>query len=324
MKILCTFDYEIFFGNNTGTAERSIIKPTYLLLQLAEKHKIKLVFFVDSGYLLKLEQYKDKYPKLKDDYDKIVNQLKCISKEGHDIQLHVHPHWEDSFYNGIKWNINSKRYKLHDFSENEINDIIKRYKNALTRMSGNDINAIRAGGWCIQPFSKLSKSLKCNNIYYDSTVFECGYNKSTTHYYNFKNVPQKSIWQFEDDPLIEVTNGRFTEIPISSYFVGPRFYWQYALTKVIKIKHFQMYGDGEGIDASNAYKFRLLTKKTNSVVSLDGIKTLFLQDAFDHYRKLFPNGYFNIIGHPKGLTPYSLAKFDLFLSANRGYIKQQQ
>ena len=54
---------------------------------------------------------------LKKDYDLITQQIQKLSAEGHDVQLHIHPHWEDSTFDGIEWIFDTNRYKLSDFSK---------------------------------------------------------------------------------------------------------------------------------------------------------------------------------------------------------------
>ena len=56
MKILLTFDYELFFGTSTGTPYKCMIKPTNELIKIAERHNIRYSFFIDCGYIIKLEQ----------------------------------------------------------------------------------------------------------------------------------------------------------------------------------------------------------------------------------------------------------------------------
>ena len=119
MKIYITLDYEIYFGENHGTVEKCILSPTEELIRIGERTGGKFVFFVDIGFLVKLDEYRKKFPVLEQDYQAVTGQLKRLSELGHDLQLHIHPHWEDSYFNGEKWVINVKRYKLSDFSENE-------------------------------------------------------------------------------------------------------------------------------------------------------------------------------------------------------------
>jgi peptidoglycan/xylan/chitin deacetylase (PgdA/CDA1 family) len=317
MNILLTLDYEIFFGSNSGTPEKSIIHPTNRLLEVLNKHDIKASFFVDSGYLIKLNEYKKQYKVLEDHYGKIISQIKFLSDNGHDIQLHIHPHWEDSYYDGDKWILDTTRYRLHAFNDTEVDDIVYRYKKVLTDIVGDRVFTFRAGGWCMQPFDKLKNALKKYDIWLDSTVFEGGKNDSTTHYFNFTNAPKKDIWRFEDDPLIENKSGFFTEASIGSYRVSPLFFWKLAFVKKLGGDKHKGFGDGRAAGGSKWDKIRMLTKWTNSVVSLDGYKASYLQDAFDKFCKNKNNKYLVIIGHPKAMSEYSLKKLEEFIKNNK-------
>ena len=316
MNTFITLDYEPFFGSSIGNVNNSIITPTYELLKLAEKYNFKLIFFVDSGFLIKLQEYKDQNQTLESDYNNLIRQLNKINDDGHDIQLHIHPHWEMSIYDGEKWIINTSKYRLHDFNEIEIENIVNKYKKALTDIVGNKVFAFRAGGWCIQPFKSIKNSLKQNNIWLDSTVFSGGYNKSKIHYYDYRKIPKKASWRFDEDILKENKEGYFLEIPISSYVVNPLFFYKYALSKLFPNSNHHPFGDGKAIRPSKIYLFKILLKASASVVSIDGLKANFLVKAYNRYYKRKEEN-FVIIGHPKALTPYSLKKLEDFIISHR-------
>jgi hypothetical protein len=317
-NIFITLDYELFFGKNPGTQYNSIIKPTNKLLEVLNKFNIKASFFVDSGYLIKLKEYKDKFPKLEKDFEEIKMQLEKLSLEGHDIQLHIHPHWEDSIYNGEKWIIDTTRYRLDFFTEIEIDSIVEKYTNILKEFTKNEIFTFRAGGWCIQPFEKLNNAFKKNNICLDSTIYLNGKNNSHTHFFNFKNSPNKSYWRFDKDPLIEDGNGYFHEIPIASLKVSPLFFWKLVWMKKNKQKKHKNFGDGTPAGAFKWDKIRMLSTYSNTVVSIDGYKASLLNKSLKLFKRKTDNfSNFVIIGHPKSLTEYSLEKLDEFIEQNK-------
>ncbi|EJF07466.1 putative xylanase/chitin deacetylase [Thiovulum sp. ES] len=295
-NIFITLDYELFFGSNSGTVEKSILYPTNKLLEVLDKYNVKASFFVDSGYLLKSG---DK---------EVISQIEKLSKEGHDIQLHIHPHWEDSYFQD-SWKMDTTRYRLHQFEN--IDEIVGKYKKALTDIVENQVFVFRAGGWCIQPFDKIKDALKKENIWLDSTLFYGGRNKSETHFFDFRNSPKMDFWQFEEDPLIE-KDGFFTEIPISSYKLSPLFFWKLAFFKKFGGQKYKSFGDGSAIGGSKWDKIRMLTSFSWSPVSIDGYKSSFLQKAFEE----FSEKNFVIIGHPKALSKYSLKKLEEFIKKN--------
>jgi len=315
MRVIITFDYELFFGKKSGTLENCILKPTQQLINLGKKYNVNFVFFVDSGYIIKLKEFKKKFNNLEKDYYNLIKQIEMLNSLGHDIQLHIHPHWEDSYYDGNKWIFNTSRYRLHSFSEKEIDEIVFNYKKVLTDIVGDNIFAFRAGGWSIQPFIKIKNALKKNNIWLDSTVFYGGYNKSDTHFINFKRAPFKDCWKFEDDILEENNNGFFTEIPITSWYYSPLFFWKFAYTKKFNSNEHKIYGDGVPVGASKKDILKMLMKGAYAPVSTDGYKSILLQKAFNYYKnKNFK--YFVTIGHPKALSEFSLRKLDEFVFNN--------
>jgi peptidoglycan/xylan/chitin deacetylase (PgdA/CDA1 family) len=316
-KIFITLDYELFFGNNAGTQYNSIIYPTERLLKILDKNKVKASFFVDSGYLLKLKEYKNEFPTLEADYEEISGQLRKLSIEGHDLQLHIHPHWEDSYYNGEKWIMDTSRYRLNSFSAEEIGSIVFRHKKVLEDFAQNEVFVFRAGGWCIQPFDKIKEALKTNNIWLDSTVFEKGRNKSETHFFDFRKAPSKSIWKFDDNPVQENAEGYFTELPISSIRVTPYFFWKLAYTKMFGGKKYSGFGDGTAAGGSKWDKIRMLTQSSNTVISIDGYKASLLKKAFKKFKKTDEEQNFVIIGHPKALSEFSLKKLEQFFNDSK-------
>jgi len=314
MQIFLTLDYELFSGSNPGTVENTILLPTRKLLEVADRHDAKFVFYVDSGYLDRLKTYCDRYPQARADYDAVMEQIRMLDAQGHDIQLHIHPHWEDCTYDERGWHMDTSRFRIHSFSQAQIEEIVYRYKKALTDIVGEKVFAYRAGGWCLQPFAKLGPALKKYGIWLDSTVYEEGLNSSQTHYYDFRGMPKKSLYRFEADPLKEDPQGYFTEIPISTCKVSPLFFWRFAYTKKFGKNAHKVYADGIGAGGtSNSSLLRMLTRPTKSLVSMDGLRASLLKRALVENEKRDPEGNLVVIGHPKAVTPYALETLDRFL-----------
>lgn len=315
MNIYITLDYEIYFGQNHGTVEKCIIYPTSELIRIAEKHNVRFCFFVDCGFVLKLNEFREKYPQLEKDYQAITGQIKYLSETGHDIQLHIHPHWEDSYYNGEQWVINVSRYKLVDFNETEIQDIVYRYKKVLTDLTGREIFAFRAGGWCLQPFGKMKKIFKQNNITLDSSVFRNGFYTSENYYYDFRNAPDKDMYRFEEEPTIENTSGYFTELPISAIRNSPLFFWKLFLLGRKNPYFHKPLGDGKAMAAPGQRK-KMLTQYTDCTVSIDGYNAHLLHKALKQLQKKKFNQMV-VIGHPKALSRYSIKKLEEFIAKQK-------
>lgn len=316
MQIFLTFDYELYFGKNTGTVDRCITGPTEMLTRVAEKHHIRLCHFVDIGFILKLEEESRKHPALKGDIELIHRQLEQLAKNGHDLQLHIHPHWEDSYYENGRWECVTRRYRLHDFSAEEISDIVTKYKNRLECFTGpGKVFAYRAGGWCVQPFDTIGPALYENGITLDSSVFPGGRYRSELYDYDFRNAPAQSLWKFSNDPLHPDPRGSFTELPIASIRNSPLFYWRLFLLGRLDPQLHKPLGDGVPVPAPGQRR-QLLTRPTTNTVSVDGYNAHLLPKALRLYKKK-NMGHLVVIGHPKALTRYGLERLDRFIAENK-------
>ncbi|WP_222982687.1 hypothetical protein [Flagellimonas meishanensis] len=315
MDIFITLDYELFFGSLSGTLDNCIIKPTEALIKVADRHGIKFTCFVDVGYLAQLEGQKGKHAQLERDYEKICTQIRFLADKGHGIELHVHPHWEDSYFNGAKWIFDTKRYKLKDFADNEVMEIVTRYTQILQRISGKPPVAYRAGGWSAQPFEPIKKALEANKVFIDSTVYPQGFYDSQNQAFDFRKVrPFQDAYIFSDDLTEPDENGHFLELPISSIRVSPFFFWKFSLQKLGRAKQDKPFGDGLALSSSKKEILRLLTTWSYSVVSVDGYKASLIESAFKKYAKSSKdNRNFVLIGHPKAFSAYSLNKLERFI-----------
>lgn len=312
MNIFLTYDYELFFGETTGSVDKCMIEPTNELIRIAAENNIQMVFFVDVGYLMKLKEFSKDNQSLQVDQDKIYKQIKELLANGHDIQLHIHPHWEKSFYANGKWSVITKdAYKLDDFSDDEITRIVTTYKNFLDDLIGYKTTVFRAGGWCIQPFYRLKNVFSELGIRYDSSVFPGGKFSSSDYSFDFTNAPHRSHYTFSDDECVEDPNGFFTEYPISSMNYSPLFYWRlYILGRLFPSNH-KMVGDGIFL-AQPGRKKSVLTNFTWNHISTDGYYASKLICSMKRFEKQNREDLV-IIGHPKGMTKYSFAALSKFL-----------
>ncbi len=316
MNVLLTFDYELFFGSNSGSAEKCLIQPTDRLLQLGESYGAKMTFFLDAGYLKRLKEEEKKHLSLRGDYEKVSAQIRKIVDRGNEIGFHVHPHWERSSFSNGEWEIVSDgAYKLNDFSKEKIDAILDTYYQTVVEISGTKPIAYRAGGWCVQPFSLIADKLREFGIQYDSSVMP-GMAFQSPHYaFDFQNAPQKDYYKFATDVCVEDTQGEFTELPISVMRYSPIFFWRlYILGRLFPSRH-KMLGEGSFIPQPGR-KRRSLTSYSINHVSADGYFASKLEQYHETAKK---NGrtYAVVIGHPKSMTEFSFERLEYFISRNR-------
>jgi hypothetical protein len=311
VKTFITLDYELFFGEKSGTVEKTIIEPTKALLKILDKWGVKATFFVDVGYLARAE-------KLGCDLvsaNKVKEQIKWLYANGHDIQLHIHPHWHTSKWEAGKWQFDLSKYKLSDFCQKDASSIIKDYSRVLAQITGEQPVAYRAGGWCIQPFSHIADALFESGVRVDSTVYVGGRNDSHVQGFNFSKCPELPFWRFSHDPLKVKADGRFVELPIASTVVSPLFYWQLALSKKLGAAQHESFGDGHPMAISKDQLKRLLTQRSRSVASIDGYKSKLMGRIRETTaRDIGSEAPLVFIGHPKAFSRYSLSNLNQYIS----------
>lgn len=310
MKIHITLDYELFFGIRAGTIDNCMLLPTDALLAILNPYDIKATFYVDVGYIESARRLGADLHSVQ----KVRDQLRYLHDNGHDLQLHIHPHWEDAQYLNGKWSFDVARYKLADFPQRRAEDIINRYVNVFSDIGLPRPIAFRAGGWCIQPFSHIAPALRANGIKIDSTIYYRGKSLSKTHSFDFSSAPAHNTWRFNEDPLQATSDGTFLELPIAEIDINPLFFWRLALIKKLNSSGHRAFGDGNALPMSKKDSLRLLTRGSYSVASLDGYKSTLLEKALKRrMQRLGDDADLVLIGHPKALSRFSLGKLKSFI-----------
>lgn len=312
MNIHFTLDYELFFGKSSGSVYNCMIAPVDLLLEILDDYGIKTTIYVDVGYI----ECACRLNADKENISKVIAHLQYLSQEGHDLQLHVHPHWEDAKFVQNQWLFDTSRYRLADFAKEDASCIIARYTSIFDKLNLPGPKAFRAGGWCIQPFDHISEALHENGIILDSTVYSGGYNSSETHFFNFMKCPTLNDWRFNDDPCLAVDHGKFHELPISSISVSALFFWQFVFVMKSGLSIFDSFGDGKAIALPKSRALEMLFLPSRTVASIDGFKAKLLSK---YYKQKRTNNSSDLvlIGHPKALSPYSLKKISQFLEKHK-------
>lgn len=220
-KIILSFDYELFFGEKSGTIKKTLIDPTNSLMDIMESCGLRGNFFIDFLMIKYLK--KEDTQRTLDDARLIENQLKDMVKRGHRIELHIHSHWIDAKYNGDgTWNFdNYSHYSLSSLDRNEILNIFTEgthYLNTIAQSIDKHykICAFRAGGWAVQPFEKLREAFLKNGISVDSSSAYGMYSYHPNSYYDFRDVPNKPVYRFDTSVEKEDSKGQFIEVPITT------------------------------------------------------------------------------------------------------------
>lgn len=317
-QVHITFDYELFFGSVPGTVAKCMLEPTSRLMKIGSHHNARFVFFVDAGFLFRLKSQQN--AQCKKDFEVISTQLKSLNDDGHEIALHVHPHWEDSFFEDGSWKINTQRYKLSDFSVDQVEEIITKYHTTLIDIVGKPCKSFRAGGWCIQPFTKIKPALEKNNIRTDSSVYPGGYQIFSAQSYDFRNTPRKAEWRFENDECTEDSGGNFTEVAITPDRISPLFYFNLYLRMKMNPAQYKPVGDGSWLKNKKRI-YRQFYSFTDHFACCDGffasrLKHILLRNERNNSNKML------VLGHPKSMAECSFKYLEEFIefATDRGYV----
>lgn len=310
-KVILSYDYELFFGEKSGTVKKSLIEPTNAIMDAMEKVGFRGNFFIDVLMIKYLSQNLDE--RSKNDLKMIEDQLRDMLKRGHRIELHLHPHWVDAIYNGDgTWNFDDfHHYSLSSFSEESIVSMFVEGVEYLNRIGSEvvpnyKVCAFRAGGWAVQPFIKLKSAFVLAGIRIDSSSARGIYVKNDDSYYDFRSMPQKDIYKFEDDVCVEVSNGSFIEVPISTY------HRPFICSIVHKASQFIHKGynlrltDGTHYRPSEKTNVKKTSKLHNLLHSEDALYMMsFSQSNPFTLKKIIKNrttGLFCFIDHPKDFS----------------------
>jgi len=179
LKLIFTLDYEIH-GNGEGNPFDLMVEPTYRLMDILDEYGAKLVIFADIAEIIKFKEYRDQFGKDGYSYEKIIYQLRDAVLRGHDVQLHLHSSYFDSYFQSGKWVQNWAIYNLATLSFEEIDHFIKITKKILEEEIIKPVKPdyecyiFRASNWSMQPTRNIAYALLNNGICIDSSVYKYG------------------------------------------------------------------------------------------------------------------------------------------------------
>lgn len=320
MKGYITLDYELGMGKITGTPEKCLIEPMYHLTELTDKFGIKLNVFVDAAYLLRLRALKDEFSQLQKDYEIVISNVTKLDSEGHSIQLHLHPQWLYSNFDGEKWNLDFEHYKLSDMPLEEQKNIITKGTQLLNSLITRKVSTFRAGGYSIENYSELREVFALNGIKMDSSVLRGEYTNSKFQTYDYRTIPNKTSYYFFNNPKVEA-KGDSIEFPISTVVVPSLVYLINKKTKhkeysdIIETK--RKWGDGIGIGYAGN-KVQVLLNKIKMLLGYKTIRASIdigvdLERVYAYSKKHYEGDDFVIIGHPKSISPFTVKVLERFI-----------
>lgn len=308
MKVILSFDYELFLGNPSGHVPESLLAPTEKVLELLDKKNSKAVFFIDVCFL---QRCRTDAPQ---SFSAVASQIKRIYQKGHELGLHTHPHWCDARYESGQWRFQSfDKYRLHSFESAQIKEIFEGGVQVLHEIVEDPHfkpEVFRAGGWCVQPFSSLKPAFQSLGLRVDSSVLpRFSADQRPLHFYEFSEAPEEQLWKFSTDPLKPQDDGDFVEVPVSVTKVSTL---ELVINKILlRLKNEKVFGDGRGIGAKSSN--RTLKKVFQSKFrkfTVEGTSGWLLRRML---RRAGKRDLLHFVMHPKSLTPEALCNMEFVL-----------
>ena len=173
IHLALTHDWELR-GDGSGDIEQIQFAPRRTLLEIYRKHGAATTFLPDLMQQLRFRTLAANHPKLKILADSWDEHVREAYRQGHDIQLHLHPQWLNGQYENGRWLLKGDWSILNYDREAAcamLADGQQYLENLLQPIdSSYHCLAFRAGGLAAAPSDHLFKSLASLGIQLDVSI----------------------------------------------------------------------------------------------------------------------------------------------------------
>lgn len=224
--LILSLDYEVF-GDGSGCLQNCLLNPTNECLRIVNQHAGKLTFFADALELYSFSQQQNS--PTQQHYALVAQQLASLMNSPHNLQLHLHPQWQNASFDQQEWQLDFSKWRIGDLEKVDIDSCINSGLDFLQQFgprTGQDLVAFRAGGWAIQPSGPVIDALSASNIIIDSTVAPGLHNPALGDWYDFRSAPALPFWAAGQDICRPLQQGTITEVPITTAYLGRHAHWQ--------------------------------------------------------------------------------------------------
>ena len=219
IHVVFTLDYEIH-GNGEGSPYELMVEPTDRMLGQFDEYGAKLTILADVAEILKFKEWGGGPAEDKFHHRKIEAQLRKAIQGGHDVQLHLHPSYFNTRYEGGRWNMDWSEYDFATLEPERMRAMLvagRDYLQTLLRPARGDYrcNVFRAANWAVQPSLNVVRALIEAGFVVDTSVFKHGRRAGRVNF-DYSNAPSPILpWRAsEKDICVEDRDGRLWEAPI--------------------------------------------------------------------------------------------------------------
>lgn len=166
-------DWELS-GNGSGDARELQYEPMRELVKIYNAHKVRGSFNAEVMQQLTFRKFENEYPELKtlaDEWDAVVRET---FNQGHDIQLHIHPQWQNATYESGRWHLTAD-WSILNYSPEEAYQMMRAGKEYLENLlrpidPAYACVSFRSGSWCIAPSPHMLNLLVKLGIVFDMSI----------------------------------------------------------------------------------------------------------------------------------------------------------
>lgn len=166
-------DWELS-GDGSGDPNMLQFAPMSKLVEIYNKHGVRGSFNAEVLQQITFRNFQTAHPELKTLAGEWDDAVRETFRQGHDIQLHIHPQWSSAEYQKGKWNLGGD-WSILNYSEDEARALVtrgKEYLENLLRPLNPNYRCIsfRSGSWCIAPSPFMLNLLAESGIIFDMSI----------------------------------------------------------------------------------------------------------------------------------------------------------
>ena len=166
-------DWELS-GDGSGDPHKLQFAPMRRLVEIYNAHGIRGSFNAEVLQQLTFRKFQDQHPELKPLADAWDDSIRETFRQGHDVQLHIHPQWSSAEYEEGKWKLNGD-WSILNYSAEDARALIARGKEYLEKLlrpldPKYASVSFRSGSWCIAPSPFMLSLLAEFGIVFDMSI----------------------------------------------------------------------------------------------------------------------------------------------------------
>lgn len=157
-----TDDWELR-GNGAGDIEEIQFRPMRELVRIYNRHNVRSTFNAEVMQQLTFRRLGDEFPELRAAADRWDEHILEAYRQGHDVQLHLHPQWTTARYVDGRWKL-SGDWSILNYDEERAFELLRAGKEYLENLlrpvnPSYRVVSFRAGSSIIAPSPFILKTL---------------------------------------------------------------------------------------------------------------------------------------------------------------------